>query len=245
MAHSDKESYESYQKDAFDNPPAGPVGVHRGKRSLGVRVAPFIVVVIVAALAGLLAWGAMSGELAEIQWPWQSQTSDDGAAGDDADAQDGDAADDDAAAGDDASDGGQAADGDQDTDADAQGGDATQPDDAAQSDNAGQPDNTGQTDPQAGAEQPVNYATGIRVINAAGINGYAGQQAAVLQGAGYTNVVAANPSGGALPSANVVWYQNEADLATARNVASTLGIADVQQATGIAAPIVVVYITAQ
>lgn len=234
MAHSDKESYESYQRDAFDNPPAGPVGVHRGRRSLAARIAPFVAVVVVAALAGLLAWGAMSGELSNIPWPWRSQTSqsrDDGDAGDDGNASDDQTSDDqtpdDQAAGDQAAD------------------DQTAGDDAAG------PDNTGQTDPQAdadqgaAAEQAVNYATGIRVINATGVNGYAAQQQGVLQGVGYTDVVAANPSGGTLPAANVVWYQNETDLATAQNVAATLGIADVQQATAIAAPIVVVYVTAQ
>ena len=30
MAKQDKETYESYAKDMFDNPPAGPMGVHRG-----------------------------------------------------------------------------------------------------------------------------------------------------------------------------------------------------------------------
>ena len=42
-----------------------------------------------------------------------------------------------------------------------------------------------------------------------------------------------------------LWYQNETDLATAQNIADTLGIATVEQATGIADPIVVVYIAAQ
>mgnify|MGYP000450015450 CR=1 FL=1 len=34
MAKQDKETYESYAKDMFDNPPAGPMGVHRGARSM-------------------------------------------------------------------------------------------------------------------------------------------------------------------------------------------------------------------
>lgn len=91
----------------------------------------------------------------------------------------------------------------------------------------------------------MNYNTSVRVINATGVNGYAAQQSGVLQSVGYTSVIAANPSGGALPSVNVVWYQNETDLATAQNIADTTGIATVEQATGIADPIVVVYIAAQ
>ena len=102
-----------------------------------------------------------------------------------------------------------------------------------------------QTEPETQPEQTVNYNTSVRVINATGVNGYAAQQSGVLQSVGYTSVIAANPSGGALPSVNVVWYQNETDLATAQNIADTLGIATVEQATGIADPIVVVYIAAQ
>ena len=231
MAHTEKETYGSYPTDAFDNPPSGPVGVHRGRRSLAVRVAPFVVVIVVAALAGLLAWGIASGELNKVPWPWAQQSAQT-AQGDqnrqgDAAADDGDDTQADADAQDDAADQGEA-DG-QDTDG------AAQPDDAT----------ADEQQPESQPEQTVNYNTSVRVINATGVNGYAAQQSGVLQSVGYTSVIAANPSGGALPSVNVVWYQNETDLATAQNIADTLGIATVEQATGIADPIVVVYIAAQ
>ena len=231
MAHTEKETYGSYPTDAFDNPPSGPVGVHRGRRSLAVRVAPFVVVIVVAALAGLLAWGVASGELNKVPWPWAQQSAQtaqgDQDRQDDAAADDGDDTQADADAQDDAADQGEA-DG-QDTDG------AAQPDDAT----------ADEQQPESQPEQTVNYNTSVRVINATGVNGYAAQQSGVLQSVGYTSVIAANPSGGALPSVNVVWYQNETDLATAQNIADTLGIATVEQATGIADPIVVVYILAQ
>ena len=233
MAHTEKETYGSYPTDAFDNPPSGPVGVHRGRRSLAVRVAPFLMVIVVAALAGLLAWGIASGELNKVPWPWaqqSAQTAQDSKGGqDDAAADDGDDAQADADDQDDAANQGQA---------DGQGAD-----DAAQSDDATADEP--QTEPETQPEQTVNYNTSVRVINATGVNGYAAQQSGVLQSVGYTSVIAANPSGGALPSVNVVWYQNETDLATAQNIADTLGIATVEQAAGIADPIVVVYIAAQ
>lgn len=233
MAHTEKETYGSYPTDAFDNPPSGPVGVHRGRRSLAVRVAPFLMVIVVAALAGLLAWGIASGELNKVPWPWaqqSAQTAQDSKGGqDDAAADDGDDAQADVDDQDDAANQGQA---------DGQGAD-----DAAQSDDATADEP--QTEPETQPEQTVNYNTSVRVINATGVNGYAAQQSGVLQSVGYTSVIAANPSGGALPSVNVVWYQNETDLATAQNVADTLGIATVEQATGIADPIVVVYIAVQ
>lgn len=233
MAHTEKETYGSYPTDAFDNPPSGPVGVHRGRRSLAVRVAPFLMVIVVAALAGLLAWGIASGELNKVPWPWaqqSAQTAQDSKGGqDDAAADDGDDA--------------QADADDQDAAANQGQADGQGADDAAQSDDATADEP--QTEPETQPEQTVNYNTSVRVINATGVNGYAAQQSGVLQSVGYTSVIAANPSGGALPSVNVVWYQNETDLATAQNVADTLGIATVEQATGIADPIVVVYIAVQ
>lgn len=44
MAKQDKETYESYAKDMFDNPPAGPMGVHRGARSMASRALPYVIV---------------------------------------------------------------------------------------------------------------------------------------------------------------------------------------------------------
>ena len=234
MAHTEKETYGSYPTDAFDNPPSGPVGVHRGRRSLAVRVAPFLMVIVVAALAGLLAWGIASGELNKVPWPWAQQSAQT--------AQDSKGGRDDAAT---------------DNVDDAQTDADDQDDVANQGENEGQDVGEGdaqsddaatqepQTEPETQPEQTVNYNTSVRVINATGVNGYAAQQSGVLQSVGYTSVIAANPSGGALPSVNVVWYQNETDLATAQNIADTLGIATVEQATGIADPIVVVYIAAQ
>ena len=85
----------------------------------------------------------------------------------------------------------------------------------------------------------ANLSTQVRVVNGTRKTGYAAKQAAVLTGAGYTNVVAANPSG-TLPSASVVWYQNESDLATAQDVAAKLGISNVSKVTNLSAPVVVV-----
>ena len=55
----DKETYDSYAKDVVDNPPAGPVGVHRGARSAGARMTPFLIVLLVVALAGVGTWGVL------------------------------------------------------------------------------------------------------------------------------------------------------------------------------------------
>ena len=62
----DKETYDSYAKDVFDNPPAGPVGVHRGARSAGARMTPFLIVLLVVALAGVGTWGVLSGMFSDV-----------------------------------------------------------------------------------------------------------------------------------------------------------------------------------
>ena len=75
MAKQDKETYDSYEKDVYDNPPAGPMGVHRGARSAASRAMPYVIVIIVALLAGLLFWSIYSGEINNLKMPWSSQES--------------------------------------------------------------------------------------------------------------------------------------------------------------------------
>lgn len=64
--------YESYRKDEFDTPAAGPTGVHRGSRSVLSRLIPFIVTLIIAALLGLLVWGIATNNLSKLRFPWQA-----------------------------------------------------------------------------------------------------------------------------------------------------------------------------
>lgn len=228
MAKQDKATYDSYAPDAFDNPPIGPVGVHRGPRSAGARMAPYLCVLLVALLVGVLTWGLTTGEFAKIlNRPGSTQSSQSSDS-----KQSGDAASGDAANGTDSN----SSDSANSSDSNQQGSstDANQAD-GAQTDQSQQQADQQQTDQNA---QP-NKATAVRVVNATGVSGYAAQQAGVLTGAGYTSVEAANPTG-TLPSASVVWYQNDADKATAQDVATTLGIADVQQTSGLDVPVVAI-----
>lgn len=212
----DKVTYESYEQDVFDNPTKGPVGVHRGSRSVISRIAPFVIVILVAALCGFGAWAWVTGEYKNIlnlnTSSQTAQTSDTGKK-DSSDAK---------------------SDSTHSSDTKSENTDSSN----AQSDSAAT-DNAGQSAQQDQAAATVNKATQVRVINATGISGYAGQKADVLQTAGYTSVEAANPTG-SVPTSTVVWYQNEADKATAEDVASTLGISAVEQVQGLAAPITVV-----
>ena len=222
----DKVTYESYEQDVFDNPPKGPVGVHRGSRSVISRIAPFVIVILVAALCGFGAWAWVTGEyknLLNLNTSSQTAQTPDTEKKDSSDAK---------------SDSTHSS----DTKSDSTHSSDTKSENTDSSNaqsNSAATDNAGQSAQQDQAAATVNKATQVRVINATGISGYAGQKADVLQTAGYTSVEAANPTG-SVPTSTVVWYQNEADKATAEDVASTLGISAVEQVQGLAAPITVV-----
>lgn len=211
---------ESYAMDEFDNPPKGPAGVHRGRRSAAARYTPFVVVVVVAALCGFLAWGVLSGEFNKVHWPWSpasSQTS-----GKTSTTAKKKAAEKKAAA--------------------KKAAEKKQQEEAAKKQQeeaaAKQQQEDAEKQQQEQAAQ-VDRSLSVRVINGTGISGYAATKQSVLNQAGYANVAAANPSG-TLPDATVVWYQNDADKATAEDVANALGISNVQQAAGLGASIVVI-----
>lgn len=221
MAKQGKETYESYAKDMFDNPPAGPMGVHRGARSAASRAMPYVIVVIVSLLAGLLFWGIYSGEAGNLKMPWVAKESSSTSSASTGKKSEGKS---EAASGDTDKNKNQTSDS-----SNAQSGDATDSD-----------QNDGQnSDQDTDTDQSVNLSTQIRVVNATNITGYAKSKADALTQAGYTSVTADNPTGN-VPSQTVVWYQNEADKATAENVAQTLNIANVEQSSTLTTPIVVV-----
>lgn len=222
MARKDTEQYQSYEKDAFDNPPEGPVGVHRGNRPMIVRVTPFIIVLVAAVAAGVLFWSIFSGEAANMfnRRSEQTQTTAQTSQGSSSSSADESAS-----------------------------GTASQ---SSQSATAGESTSAEGTPSQTPSEsesaqstpeesQQVNTNAQITVINGTDVSGYANDRAGVLQNQGFTNVSAANPDATTvLPAQTVVYYQNEADLATAQQVANALGIATVEQSTSIGTPIQVV-----
>lgn len=224
MAKQDKETYDSYEKDVYDNPPSGPMGVHRGARSAASRAVPYVIVIIVALLAGLLFWGVYSGEINNLKMPWSSQESSTASSAEKAKS-------------------GKSGKSKSESRSDSASGneaDASNTDSStgSQQNEQNAEQNAEQTD-NATAQQVVNTGTEVRVVNATNITGYAQSKVDVLTQAGYTSVSASNPTGN-VPSQTVVWYQNETDKATAENVAQTLGISNVQQSNGLVTPIVVV-----
>ena len=198
MAQRDKETYDSYDKDAFDTPPRGPVGVHRGARSVGARMMPAIVVLLVAALCGFGAWVAVSGNglWKSSQATSSADTSDTASASDTAQSK------------------------------------AQKKSDSSATDQAGQSDDTQQTGGDQSKSSDAATAGGQQAAAESASTVNKATQVTVV------NVTPANPSG-TVPTASVVWYENEADKATAQDVATTLGIASVEQTTGLSTPITV------
>lgn len=222
MARKDTEQYRSYEKDAFDNPPEGPVGVHRGNRPMIVRLTPFVIVLVAAVAAGVLFWSIFSGEAANMfnRRSEQTQTT----------AQTSQVASSSSA------------------DESASGTASHSSQSASASESTSAEDTPSQTPSESESaqstpeeSQQVNTNVQITVINGTGVSGLANDRAGVLQNRGFTNVSAANPDATTvLPAQTVVYYQNEADLATAQQVANALGITTVEQSASIGTPIQVV-----
>lgn len=208
---------ESYAMDEFDNPPKGPAGVHRGRRSAAARYTPFVVVVVVAALCGFLAWGVLSGEFNKVHWPWSPASSQTSSKTSTTTAKK--------------------------KAAEKKAAEKKQQEEAAKKQQEEEAAKKQQEEEAAKQQQEqaaqVDRSLSVRVINGTGISGYAATKQSVLNQAGYANVAAANPSS-TLPDATVVWYQNDADKATAEDVANALGISNVQQTSGLGASIVVI-----
>lgn len=77
---------------------------------------------------------------------------------------------------------------------------------------------------------PADMSTPVAVLNGTFIQGLAGDQAQVLQDAGFTAVTAANLTSDE-PESNRVVYAEESQITTAQQVASALGIDAVEQGT--------------
>ena len=206
------------------------MGVHRGARSAASRAVPYVIVIIVALLAGLLFWGVYSGEINNLKMPWSSQESSTASSAEKAkSAKSGKSGKSKSESRSDSASG---------NEADASNTDSSTGSQQSEQNEQNAEQNAEQTD-NATAQQVVNTGTEVRVVNATNITGYAQSKVDVLTQAGYTSVSASNPTGN-VPSQTVVWYQNETDKATAENVAQTLGISNVQQSNGLVTPIVVV-----
>ena len=89
------------------------------------------------------------------------------------------------------------------------------------------------------ASSAPDHGAVIQVLNGTGTQGYASQQAAILNQAGYAGTSAANADGWATQT-STVYYEDPSMEGTAKDIASKLGIDNVRQENGLGNPDIVV-----
>lgn len=221
-----------YPADEFDNPPSGPIGMHRGNRSLAVRIVPYLVTIVIAVLLGALAWAFFSGAFnsrTDVSMAQSSSTaaesSSSASATDTASSSSSDASSTDASS------------------TDASSADASSTESSADATASSDSSSSAEESPSesSSSSAAANTAAQIVVYNGSGVTGAAASNAQTLENSGYTNVTATNPADyNSLPSATTVWYRTDADLATAQDVAAKLGVSQVVQAGNISSDVAVV-----
>ena len=101
------------------------------------------------------------------------------------------------------------------------------------------PTSAATTSTSSPAASAPDHGAVIQVLNGTGTQGYAGQKAAILNEAGYAGTSAANADGWATQT-STVFYEDPRMEATAKDVASKLGIDTVRQESGLGNPDIVV-----
>lgn len=210
-----------YPADEFDNPPSGPIGMHRGNRSLAVRIVPYLVTIVIAVLLGALAWAFFSGAFNSRTNTSVAQSSSTAA---------------------ESSSSASAADTASSSSNDASSTDASSMESSTDATASSESSSSAEESPsESSSSAAANTAAQIIVYNGSGVTGAAASNAQTLENNGYTNVTAANPTDyNSLPSAATVWYRTDADLATAQDVAAKLGVSQVVQAGNISSDVAVV-----
>ena len=89
------------------------------------------------------------------------------------------------------------------------------------------------------ASSEPDHGAVIQVLNGTGTQGFAGQQAQILNQAGYAGTSAANADGWSTQT-STVFYEDPRMEGTAKDVASKLGISNVRQESGLGDPDIVV-----
>ncbi|NEG95611.1 LytR family transcriptional regulator [Bifidobacterium sp. SMB2] len=208
-----------YPADEFDNPSQGPVGLHRGPRSLASRALPYVIVLLVAAALafGVFAWlsHANSGSSSEASQSTSTSVS--------------------SAASSKSS---------KSASAKTSTKSATKAATTASQTPTATETATPTATPSTTTPTPtatVNKSTSVTVYNGTRRSGLAASSATTLRNAGYASVSARNPSNrNTLPSTSTVWYSSADDEATARDIASQLGISQVARVDGLGTGVAVV-----
>lgn len=249
---ADQHSQQTGFNDEFEEPPVGPIGLHRGKRSGWSRALPYLITLLVAVCLGLGTWLYISGNGARLLGLGGASSSSSATSASSrkpsssskktgSKSEKGDSTQKEGAT-DSASTGASA-----DSQDSQKSGDSAKSskDDQTSQDQQDQQDQKNDQNQQNGT---VDRSTSVVVFNAlppsygTARNGYAASQSAILQRAGYSHVTAQTRTG-YRPSANEVWYSDDASQATAQDVAKQMGISSVRKVSGMTAKIEVLLVT--
>ena len=213
----------SYTPDAFDEPPEGPIGVHRGNPAWYAVILPYFVALIIAAVVGVLVWAIASGEISHLPLPWnhQQQSSQSASPTKPSENKKSAKSDEDKSS--------------EDEDDD----DDNNKSEENKSDKKDADDSKDNSANDSKAQTSLDKSVAVKVLNATKISGHAAAGADKLKQAGYANVTAGNPTG-KVPGESVVWYKDDSQKAAAEDIAKTLGISAVENEKQIVSPIVVV-----
>lgn len=211
----------SYTPDAFDEPPEGPIGVHRGNPAWYAVILPYFAALIVAAVVGVLVWVIASGEISHLPLPWnhQQQSSQSASSSKTSENKKSVKSDED-----------KSSEGEDDDDNKSEENKSDRKDAGDSKDNSANDSKT---------QTSLDKSVAVKVLNATKISGHAAAGADKLKQAGYANVTAGNPTG-KVPGESVVWYKDDSQKAAAEDIAKTLGISAVENEKQIVSPIVVV-----
>lgn len=197
-------------EDEFTQAAGTPGGAHRGRKSLGVRLRPYLIVLVIAICLALLLWAWLSGAIGGARTPSTAKSATTSVTQSAKKSTDSRA-----------------------TQTKETPGNKASPSTAKSS--------SPSSDQSSSSSTAVRKDTQIIVYNGGFTAGLAGKNRDILTQAGFTNVSANNPNDrSTLPEQATVWYRGEENKATAEEVAKTLGISNVEEATGIAAPVVAV-----
>lgn len=197
-------------EDEFTQAAGTPGGAHRGRKSLGVRLRPYLIVLVIAICLALLLWAWLSGAIGGARTPSTAKSATTSVTQSAKKSTDSQA-----------------------TQTKETPGSKASPSTAKSS--------SPSSDQSSSSSTAVRKDTQIIVYNGGFTAGLAGKNRDILTQAGFTNVSANNPNDrSTLPEQATVWYSGEENKATAEEVAKTLGISNVEEATGIAAPVVAV-----
>lgn len=198
-------------EDEFTQAAGTPGGAHRGRKSLRVRLRPYLIVLVIAICLALLLWAWLSGAIGGARTPSTAKSATTSAA--------------------------QSA----KKPTDSQANQAKEKPGSKTSPSTAKSSSPSSDQSSSSSSAAVRRDTQIIVYNGGFTAGLAGKNRDILTQAGFTNVSATNPNDrSTLPEQATVWYRGEENKATAEEVAKTLEISNVEEVTGIAAPVVAV-----